>query len=175
MGGDPEPWEFADEDGSRTPFLIESNLPHRGFTPNTRFVLIAGFCLLGLLAALLCFTVVWDDAWSPAVAAAVNAGTPWLRGFAGLLIISFAALVALGTWRAIWFSGGFWIGAAVAVMTFLGGWASAVGSWGWLLGIAFGWFPAAIVGLLAGAVAWALTPLLVAALVGGLAWWVAGI
>lgn len=170
---DPEPWEFTEDDASRTPFLIESHLPHQGLTPNIRFTLIAGLCLFGLLAALLCFTVIWDDAWSPVVAGAFHATLPWLRGFAALLLLSFIGVVAFGKWRAIWFSGGFWVAAAVAVVTFLGGWVSAVGSWGWLLGIAFGWIPAAIVGLLAGAVAWALTPLLLVAFVGGLAWWVA--
>lgn len=172
-GVDPEPWEFREDDADRIPFLIESHLPHQGLASNTKFMLIAGLCLLGLMAALLCFVVIWDDAWSPVVAVAFQAAFPWLRVFAAFSLVSFAVFVVLRTWRTIWFSGGFWVAAAAALITFLGGWASAVGSWGWLLGIAFGWIPAAIVALLAGAVAWVLTPLLLVAIVGALGWWLA--
>lgn len=42
--------------------------------------------------------------------------------------------------------GGFLTGGVV----FLGCWIYAIATWGWFLGIAFGWIPAAIIGVIAG-------------------------
>ena len=36
-------------------------------------------------------------------------------------------------------------GLLIGVVTFVGVWAYAVSSWGWLLGFAFGWLPASII------------------------------
>ena len=60
-----------------------------------------------------------------------------------------------------------WIGRVLGVLAgaavFLGGWFDAVSSWGWLLGLAFGWIPAAIVGAMAGVLVWGLWPFLIIA------------
>lgn len=52
---------------------------------------------------------------------------------------------------------GFWV---TWVLVFLGAWAYAIATYGWFLGLALGWIPAAIIGALAGAV-WPLWVLLI--------------
>ena len=52
------------------------------------------------------------------------------------------------------------VGAIVGVLSFLAIWLYAILEWGLLLGLCIGWFPAAIGGLLFGAL-WPLTLLLV--------------
>lgn len=63
-------------------------------------------------------------------------------------------------------------GILTGIVVFFIGWASAVASWGWLLGLAFGWVPAAIVGAIAGVLAWALAPFVFLAVVMLFIWWV---
>jgi hypothetical protein len=48
----------------------------------------------------------------------------------------------------------------VVIGVFLYGWWYAIDSWGWLLGLAFGWIPAGIVAVMAGWVAFWLGPVL---------------
>ncbi len=45
---------------------------------------------------------------------------------------------------------GVFVGIGVGIITFFGVWIAAILQWGWLLGIAFGWFPAAIIAAIAG-------------------------
>jgi hypothetical protein len=59
-------------------------------------------------------------------------------------------------------------GTLTALVTFLYSWYYAVENWGWLLGLAFGWIPAAIVALMAGAIVFFLWGLIVLGL--GLLW-----
>lgn len=42
------------------------------------------------------------------------------------------------------------IGIIAATITFVGCWIYAVTAWGWFLGLAFGWIPAAIISVMAG-------------------------
>ena len=42
------------------------------------------------------------------------------------------------------------LGVLVGGLTFLGCWLYAIQSWGWFLGIAFGWIPAAIIAVIVG-------------------------
>ena len=72
---------------------------------------------------------------------------------------------------AFWKWGGGIFGGLVALLTFVIGWGSAVGSWGWLLGLAFGWIPAIIIAVMAGLLAWALAPLLWLGLLCAVIWW----
>lgn len=71
---------------------------------------------------------------------------------------------------------GFYVGCAVAVVSFLSGWIYAISSWGFFLGVAFGWLPAALVAIILGGLAWIGWGLLAAILgisvVGGLLMWV---
>lgn len=71
---------------------------------------------------------------------------------------------------------GFWLlgrifGGLVGLITFIGVWVATVHSWGWILGIAFGWLPSAIIAALAGLLAWAAWPLVVLVAFGALLWW----
>ena len=127
---------------------------------------VGGGILVGLI-----FVVFWNPEWTLWLDANSPALWAWtVRLLAGVLAAaSVASLWFFG--RALWFHGGRLFGTLVAIVAFLVGWGSAIKSWGWLLGLAFGWIPAAIVAAMAGALAWGVAPLLALALIAGGAWW----
>lgn len=55
-------------------------------------------------------------------------------------------------------------GAITGGIVFLGCWVYAIATWGWFLGLAFGWIPAAIIGAIAGFL-WPLVAIAVLAIV----------
>ena len=61
------------------------------------------------------------------------------------------------------------VGCLVGGVTFLGCWAYAIATYGWFLGLAFGWIPAAIIAYIVGSIAGLLWPLVLLA-VFGLIW-----
>ena len=159
-----EPWEFDDNpvqsavppSRSRLAWLNE-------LSDDVRFTIIAWVVLCGLAASVLTFVLVWDywlagmvmphwEAWGPAIvialilAASIASVTFFIRG------LFFTSL------NPIWLVWGGWLGVAVGALTFAASWFSAAQSWGWLLGLAFGWIPAAIVAVMAAVLAWALAP-----------------
>ena len=76
-----------------------------------------------------------------------------------------------------WIEGVYTIGGAITVMVvgsicFIGCWIYAIVSWGFLLGIPFGWIPAGIIAWIVAAIAARFWPLLVAALIAGVIWFV---
>ena len=60
-----------------------------------------------------------------------------------------------------WYVVGAW---TTGIIVFIGVWIYAIASWGFLIGIALGWFPAAIAGVIAGLL-WPLIVLGVVALI----------
>ena len=56
--------------------------------------------------------------------------------------------------------GAYAVGGIVGVLTFFGCWAYAVATYGWFLGLAFGWIPSAIIAAIAGFLAGIFWPLL---------------
>ena len=74
-------------------------------------------------------------------------------------------------WR-LWGKIGLIPAALAALGAFVFAWWTAIKSWGWLLGISFGWVPSVIVAVLAFAAAWIVWFLLPLALALGVLWWV---
>ena len=63
---------------------------------------------------------------------------------------------------------GRWAGAITAAITFVCCWIYAIASWGFLLGVGFGWIPAAIIAAIAGGLMvplWGLAAILIALLI----------
>jgi len=63
------------------------------------------------------------------------------------------------------------VGVLVGIVTFFGCWIYAIDTYGWFLGLAFGWIPSAIIAFIVGALAGALWPLLLIAVL-VLAWFI---
>lgn len=174
-----EPWEFPESTESTGREALQPARRRwfsdfRSYNHDTQFALIA-FALLGAsLAVLLTFVTLeaaWEPIWTSWLVDRAWAFGTWLGTILAILALAGTVAVCWRHGRALWWRGGAIFGGLVAVVVFLVGWGSAVNSWGWLLGLAFGWIPAAIVAAMAGAIAWALAPLLVVALVAGLSWW----
>lgn len=159
-----EPWEFDDN-----PVQAPAIAPARRFgwfhdlSDNTRFTIIAWAFLGGLSVCALLFAWAWESWLAPVVMPLWGVLGPIL--LVALLVAVPIASVALfirglffTTLNTVWLIWGAWFGVAVGVATFAFSWFSAVQSWGWLLGLAFGWIPAAIVAVMAAVLAWSLAP-----------------
>jgi len=64
--------------------------------------------------------------------------------------------------RASW-----WIGCIFGGLVFLACWIGAIAKWGFLLGAAFGWIPAAIIGVIAAGILYFLWPIILGLMVFG--------
>lgn len=67
--------------------------------------------------------------------------------------------------RSAYFGNGLLLSFVVSPVVFTLVWLAAISAWGWLLGLAFGWIPALLIGLMAGGVMIVAWPLVV---IGGL-------
>lgn len=158
---------FADLDHG----LAQYDEATRAYNFDAKAAMLVGAYVGGLLLVGLIFVVLWNPEWTIWLDANSSALWTWA---ARLSVGVLAAASLAGSWffgRTLWYQGGRLLGALVAIVAFVVGWGSAVKSWGWLLGLAFGWIPAAIVAAMAGALAWGLAPLLAIALIAGGAWW----
>lgn len=162
-----EPWEFDDE-GSVSP----APKPRARFAWFYDFdanaqVAIVGFALLvGGLVAVGFVALVLN--WLSSVLSSERIEQMRMLGVVALVlvaiavpilsVVAFARGMVRGDLNEAWWAWGRWFGVVVGSLTFVGSWLGAIKSWGWLLGIAFGWIPAGIVAAMAGVLAWALAP-----------------
>ena len=173
-----EPWEFDEAEPVARPEKRAPLAWFNNYSVNAQIGMFSLGYVLIMLAGLFLFVAVWRDEWTVVLSRAIEpiaAQRPLLLVLAVISVTLASLLIFLrGLFKAglphIWVELGGYFGLIVGGITFLFAWGHAIYSWGWLLGIAFGWLPALFIGFIAGFVAWGLAPVIAIAAALALFW-----